>query len=119
MRIHGKLERVRSFGTKRSFIDRALRIALDINDLAALHINKLAATHGAIGTDAVYLGRVVNTRAFGNGIRTEWLIARIALFGDGVFLRRRTHCVLHNSFAIPNRRRALHPLRQWTVIASP
>src|SRR5258706_14076690 len=118
MWIHGKLERVRSFGTKRSFIDRALRIALDINDLATLHINKLAATHGAIGADAVYLGRVVNARALGNGVRTEWLIARIALFGDSVFLRR-THCVLHNSFAIPNRRRVLHPLRQWTAIASP
>ena len=50
--VLGELEGVGAFGAERPLVDGRVRVALDVNDLAALGVDVLAAADGAAGADA-------------------------------------------------------------------
>ncbi len=57
VRIFDELERIRAFGAERSFIDGRMRVALNVNDLAAFGVDMLAAPDRAVRADAFRHGR--------------------------------------------------------------
>ena len=78
MRVDGKEQRVGALGAKGSLVDRAARVALDIDQLAALGVNQLGAAHGAVGTEALGDGSTPQARA---------LLGRLGAEGLGLGLR--------------------------------
>ena len=53
MRIDGELEGVGPLGAEVALADGTVRIALDVDELAALGVDELPAADGAVGTDAL------------------------------------------------------------------
>ena len=53
MWIDGKLKGIGAFGAEMASTNRAIRIALNIDELTALGEDELAATDGAVRTDAL------------------------------------------------------------------
>jgi hypothetical protein len=74
VRIHRELKRVRALGAQRSTVDRALGIALNINDPSALQIHELAAAYRAVRAHAVNLSRVFDPRVLVDRIDAEGLV---------------------------------------------
>src|SRR5262249_41418437 len=75
MWVDGQLKGVRAFRAGRAFIDRAVVVALDVNDLAALDVHLLAAPDGAVRADARDLGGAADARPLVYRIRAEGLTA--------------------------------------------
>ncbi len=64
MRVDGQEQRVRTLGAERTLVDRAARVALDVDELGGLGVDELAATDGAIGTETVRDSGAAQREAF-------------------------------------------------------
>src|SRR5581483_11198137 len=53
VRVDGELEGVGPLGAESALVDRAARVALDVDDLAGLGVDELAAADGAIRADGL------------------------------------------------------------------
>ena len=62
VRVDGELEGVGPLGAERALVDGAFGIALDVDELAALGVDELAAADGAVGTDALGDGGAAQPR---------------------------------------------------------
>ena len=73
VRVDGQEQRVRALGAERALVDRAARVALDVDELAGLGVDELAAADGAVGTEAVRDGRAAQPRGLLRRPGAEWL----------------------------------------------
>ena len=73
VRIDGQQQRVGSLGAERALVDRAPRVALDIDELAGLGVDELAATDRAVRTEALRDGCAAKPRGLLRGPGAQWL----------------------------------------------
>src|SRR5204862_7886147 len=71
-----ELEGIRPFWTQRALVDRAAGVALDVDELAALGVDELAAPDGAVRADTRGHGRPAEPGRLPGGLRAERLRAR-------------------------------------------
>ena len=79
MRVDGELEGVGPLGAERALVDRTVGIALDVDELAALGVDELAAADGAVGTDALGDGGAAQPRGLRRRLRAERLPGRFGV----------------------------------------
>src|SRR4029078_1812188 len=77
VRIHGELECVCPFGTERAFADGAVRVTFDVDELAALGVDELAATDRAVGADPLGDLSAAQARALVDGAPAERFVAEL------------------------------------------
>src|SRR5437879_792883 len=75
MRIADELKRIRALGAERALVDRAVGIALNIDHLAGLRVDVLAAPDSAIRADAMTLRCAAKPRVLRDRVRRHscWL----------------------------------------------
>src|SRR5207237_9397265 len=82
-RIDGEMEGVAPLGTESPLADRAARVALDVDDLARLGVDQLAAADGAVGADALGDGGAAQPRRLRQRLPAERLAGRLRVRRKG------------------------------------
>src|SRR5262249_47231024 len=77
-RVDGELVRRRPFGAEGAPVDRALRVALDVDDAAVADAHELAAADRTVGADARHLARVGDPQLSGFHLRGPQVEAEVA-----------------------------------------
>jgi hypothetical protein len=81
VRVDGELEGVGPLGAEGALVDGAFGVALDVDDLAGLGIDELAAADGAVGADALGDGGPAQPRGLRRRLTAERLPARLRMGG--------------------------------------
>src|SRR5262249_49249466 len=81
--VDGELEGVGPLGAEGALVDGAARVALDVDELARLGVDQLAAADGAVGADALGDGGAAEPRGFRQRLSAERLPGRLRVRGQG------------------------------------